>query len=326
MAFAVGLSGSSRSQRAPQTADSGDDCTLPPGKRLELSHREANLAAANTSERNSMAEPKQSVRAPVTSKRAKKRPKPSTLLETYGSIGLAIIVLVTWQLAVPLLGLSEFILPTPWAIGRRMVTSASLLATHGWYTLLEVVAGFGAAVLTGIPLALAIFYSRVFERAVYPLLVALQTVPKISLAPLLVLYLGYGWGPKIGLAFLISFFPIVIATVVGLQSLDKALVNMVRSMGSSERQTFFKVRLPAAMPSIFGGLKVAISLAVIGAIIGEYIAAERGLGYLQLQANQQFDTTLNFATVVSISLLGVLLYFAIVLLEGKVSYRKESAK
>jgi NitT/TauT family transport system permease protein len=293
---------------------------------LEFSHQEANPASANTSERNPMAELEQSARAPVTRKPAKKRPEPSTLLETYGSLGLAIIVLALWQVAVPLLGLSEFVLPTPWAIARRMVTSAPLLVTHGWYTLLEVVAGFGAAVLTGVPLALAIFYSRVFERAVYPLLVALQTVPKISLAPLLVLYLGYGWGPKIGLAFLISFFPIVIATVVGLQSLDKALVNMVRSMGSSERQTFFKVRLPAAMPSIFGGLKVAISLAVIGAIIGEYIAAERGLGYLQLQANQQFDTTLNFATVVSISLLGVLLYFAIALLEGKVSYRKESAK
>jgi len=267
----------------------------------------------------------QAARASVTARRAKKRSSVSMGLETFGSVGLALIVLVIWQFAVPLLGLSEFVLPTPWAIARRMVTDAPLLATHGWYTLLEVVAGFGAAVLAGVPLALAIFYSRVFERAVYPLLVALQTVPKISLAPLLVLYLGYGWGPKIGLAFLISFFPIVIATVVGLQSLDKALVNMVRSMGASERQTFFKLRLPAAMPSIFGGLKVAISLAVIGAIIGEYIAAERGLGYLQLQANQQFDTTLNFATVVSISLLGVLLYFGIVLLEGKVSYRKESA-
>jgi NitT/TauT family transport system permease protein len=283
------------------------------------------VTAHHPIEPNAMAEPRSSVAAPLRRETRTKRIS-APLLETYGSLLLAIAVLAIWQAAVPLLGLSEFVLPTPWAIARRMVTSGALLATHGWYTLLEVVAGFGAAVLTGVPLALAIFYSRVFERAVYPLLVALQTVPKISLAPLLVLYLGYGWGPKIGLAFLISFFPIVIATVVGLQSLDKALVNMVRSMGSSEGQTFFKVRLPAAMPSIFGGLKVAISLAVIGAIIGEYIAAERGLGYLQLQANQQFDTTLNFATVVSISLLGVLLYFAIALLESKVSYRKESAK
>jgi NitT/TauT family transport system permease protein len=246
--------------------------------------------------------------------------------ERYASVLLAIGVLVVWQFAVPLSGLSEFVLPTPLAIARRIGTDFNLLATHSYITLLEVLGGFVSGVVVGIPLALAIFYSKVFERAVYPLLVALQTVPKIALAPLLVLYLGYGWAPKISLAFLISFFPIVISTVVGLQSLDKGLVNMVRSMGASETQTFFKVRLPAALPSIFGGLKVAISLAVIGAIIGEYIAAERGLGYLQLQANSQFDTTLNFATVVTISLIGVLLYFVLALVESKVSFRRESAK
>jgi NitT/TauT family transport system permease protein len=263
--------------------------------------------------------------APLTRHPRRPRSMLTGVLETYGSLLLALLVLVAWQLAVPILGLSPFVLPTPLAVAKRMWTDGPLLGLQAWYTTLEVLAGFGAAVLAGVPLALAIFYSRIFERAVYPMLVALQTVPKISLAPLLVLYLGYGWGPKIGLAFLISFFPIVISTVVGLQSLDKNLVNLVRSMGSSEWQTFTKVRLPAAMPSIFGGLKVAISLAVIGAIIGEYIAAERGLGYLQLQANQQFDTTLNFATVVSISLLGVVLYFVISLLESRLSYRKERA-
>jgi len=263
--------------------------------------------------------------APLTRHPRRPRSMFVGVLETYGSLLLALAVLVVWQLAVPILGLSPFVLPTPLAIAKRMWTDGPLLGVQAWYTTLEVLAGFGAAVLAGVPLALAIFYSRIFERAVYPMLVALQTVPKISLAPLLVLYLGYGWGPKIGLAFLISFFPIVISTVVGLQSLDKNLVNLVRSMGSTEWQTFAKVRLPAAMPSIFGGLKVAISLAVIGAIIGEYIAAERGLGYMQLQANQQFDTTLNFATVVSISLLGVVLYFAISLLESRISYRKERA-
>jgi NitT/TauT family transport system permease protein len=256
----------------------------------------------------------------------KKKPPRVSLLERYASLLLAAAILIVWQVAVPLSGLSEFVLPTPLAIARRMVTDFPLLAFHSYITLLEVLAGFFAGVVIGIPLALAIFYSKVFERAVYPMLVALQTVPKIALAPLLVLYLGYGWAPKISLAFLISFFPIVISTVVGLQSLDKALVNMVRSMGSSEWQTFFKVRLPAALPSIFGGLKVAISLAVIGAIIGEYIAAERGLGYLQLQANSQFDTTLNFATVVTISLIGVLLYFVLAIVESKVSYQRESAK
>ena len=257
---------------------------------------------------------------------ARKKLKRISALERYGSVLLTTVILLIWQASVPLLGLSEFVLPTPWSIGERMVKDAELLALHASFTLLEVLIGFAAAVVLGIPLALAIFYSRVFENAVYPLLVALQTVPKIALAPLMVLYLGYGWTPKIVLAFLISFFPIVISTVVGLQSLDKGLVNMVRSMGSTEWQTFFKVRLPAALPSIFGGLKVAISLAVIGAIIGEYIAAERGLGYLQLQANSQFDTTLNFATVVTISLVGVLLYYAVAIVEAKVSHERESSK
>lgn len=244
----------------------------------------------------------------------------------YASLALVGALLLIWQLGVPLLGLSEFVLPTPWAIASRMVKEAGLLLIHSYYSLLEIMAGFIASVVLGIPLALAIFYSKSFERAVYPLLVALQTVPKIALAPLLVLYLGYGWWPKIALAFLISFFPIVISTVVGLQSLDKGLVNLVRSMGATEVQTFFKIRLPAAMPNIFGGLKVAISLAVIGAIIGEYIAAERGLGYLQLQANSQFDTTMNFATVITISLLGVFLFWIIDYLESRLSFQRESAK
>lgn len=247
-------------------------------------------------------------------------------LERYSALILAIVLLGAWQILVPLSGLSEFVLPTPLAIATRIVNELPLLAAHGYVTLFEVVVGFAMGVLVGIPLALSIFYSRAFERAIYPILVALQTVPKVALAPLLVLYLGYGWAPKITLAFLISFFPIVISTVVGLQSLDKNLVNLVRSMGAGEWQTFFKVRLPAALPNIFGGFKVAVSLAVIGAVIGEYVAAERGLGYLQLQANSQFDTTLNFATVVAISGLGVMLYFIIDTIESRVTYKRDSAK
>lgn len=247
-------------------------------------------------------------------------------LERYSALILAIVLLGAWQILVPLSGLSEFVLPTPLAIAKRIINELPLLATHGYVTLFEVVVGFAMGVLVGIPLALSIFYSRAFERAIYPILVALQTVPKVALAPLLVLYLGYGWAPKITLAFLISFFPIVISTVVGLQSLDKNLVNLVRSMGASEWQTFFKVRLPAALPNIFGGFKVAVSLAVIGAVIGEYVAAERGLGYLQLQANSLFDTTLNFATVVTISGLGVMLYFIIDTIESRVTYKRDAAK
>jgi NitT/TauT family transport system permease protein len=245
-------------------------------------------------------------------------------IEPLAAPGLAAIVLVAWQVAVPVLGLSEFVLPTPAQIVARMFKDWALLLTHARVTLLEVLGGFAFAVLAGIPTALLIFYSRIFERAVYPLLIAEQAIPKVALAPLVVLYLGYGWAPKIFLAFLIGYFPVVVSTVVGLQALDPAMVNLVRSMGANRWQTFVKIRLPAALPNVFGGLKLAIGLAVIGAVIGEYVAAERGLGYLQLQANSQFDTTLNFASVITISALGVLLYFALRLLENAVVFRRDT--
>jgi len=233
-------------------------------------------------------------------------------------------VLIAWQLAVPILGLSEFVLPTPAQIIARMAKDWALLLTHARVTLLEVLGGFACAVAAGIPTALLIFYSRMFERAVYPLLIAEQAIPKVALAPLVVLYLGYGWAPKIFLAFLIAWFPIVVSTVVGLQALDPAMVRLVRAMGANPWQTFIKIRLPAALPNVFGGLKLAIGLSVIGAVIGEYVAAERGLGYLQLQANSQFDTTLNFASVITISALGVGLFFVLRLIENVVVFRRET--
>ena len=257
---------------------------------------------------------------------ARRRSFAERFLEPLAAPALALFVLLLWQAAVPFFGLSEFVLPTPWQVAKRIVLDFPLLFTHGYVTLFEVVAGFICAIGLGVPTALSIFYSRLFERAVYPLLIALQTVPKVVLAPLLVLYLGYGWAPKIFLSFLIAFFPIVISTVVGLQALEPGMASLVRSMGASEAQTFWKIRLPAALPNIFGGLKVAISLAVIGAVIGEYVAAEKGLGYLQLQANAKFDTTLNFASVVMVSLVGVLLYSAVMFFERRLVHRREAVK
>ena len=249
-----------------------------------------------------------------------------SVLEPSAAPLLALLILAVWQAVVPLAGISEFVLPTPWTIIKRIFVDWALLLQHAWITVFEVVLGFGSAVLTGVLTALAIFYSRVFERAVYPLLVALQTVPKVVLAPLLVLYLGYGLAPKIFLAFLISFFPIVISTVVGLQSLEKPMVNLLRSMGASEWQVFVKVRMPAALPNIFGGFKVGIGLAVIGAVIGEYVAAERGIGYLQLQAASRFDTGLSFAAVVVISGVGIMLFSIISFLERRIVFQRETAR
>jgi NitT/TauT family transport system permease protein len=244
-----------------------------------------------------------------------------SIIESSAAPALALALLAIWQIAVPLFDVSAFVLPTPFDILKRTVVDYRLLLSHCWITAAEVVAGFLCAAVVGILTALAVFYFRIVERAVYPLLVAMQTIPKVALAPLVVLYLGYDWGPKLFLSFLISFFPIVVATAVGLKSLDRGYANLVKSMGASEAQIFLKVRLPAALPSIFGSFKVALSLAVIGAILGEYVAAERGLGYLQLQANANFDVTLNFAAVLVIALLGVSLYSVILIAERKINVR-----
>lgn len=270
--------------------------------------------------RGALADPEEARR------RRRRRRNIQATLESLAAPVLALILLAVWQIGVPLLGLSVFILPTPTQIIERIGSDFRLLAANSLVTLLETLAGFLIAAITGIATAFAIFYSRIFERAIYPLLVAMQTVPKVALAPLLVLYLGYDFSPKCFLAFLLAYFPIVVATVVGLQALEKPMVDVVRSMGANEWQTFVKIRLPAAMPNIFGGLKVGISLAVIGAVIGEYVAAERGLGYLQLQASSQFDTTLSFASLIIISLLGVITFWAIEFLERRFVFRREAAK
>jgi NitT/TauT family transport system permease protein len=247
-------------------------------------------------------------------------------LERLAAPAVVLVAVLVWQVSATLAGLSEFILPTPFDTIRRIVVDFPLFARHAWITGLEVVLGFLIAAVLGIGMALLIFYSRLFERAVYPLLAGLQTVPKVALAPLLVLYLGYGWGPKLFLASFVAFFPIVVSTVLGLKSIDAGLVNAVRSMGASGRQIFFHLRLPAALPNIFGGLKVGMSLAVIGAIIGEYVAAERGLGYLQLQANASFDTTLNLASVFLIAIMGSALYSILAFIEKTVVFAKGATR
>jgi len=256
----------------------------------------------------------------------RRRRRMQAMLDRLVAPALAVILLAAWQVLVPAFGISAFVLPTPLAILERVATDFPMLLDHMRFTAAEVLGGFALAILVGVLLALAIFYSRLVEHAVYPILIALQTVPKVTLAPLIVIYLGYGWGPKIFLSFLVSFFSIVVSTVVALKALDRGYVNLIRSMGGTEAQIFFKVRLPAALPALFGSLKVALTLSIIGAIIGEYVASERGLGYLQLKANSTFDTTLNFASVVMTSLLGVSLYFIINTLERMFTTPRPSNK
>jgi NitT/TauT family transport system permease protein len=220
-----------------------------------------------------------------------------------------------WELAVRVLAIPDYILPSPWVIADKIATTWQLLLWNAFITLQEILLGFGMSVAIAIPLAIAVVYSRIFERVAFPFMVSLQTIPKVALAPILVMWLGYGIMPKVMVAFLISFFPIVINSVIGMRSAEKEMIYLVQSMGASELTTFLKIRLPKALPSIFGGLKVGMGQAVVGATVGEFIAAEHGLGYLQLISQVRLDTPLLFAAVVVLSLLGVLLFNAVALIE-----------
>lgn len=224
-------------------------------------------------------------------------------------------VLLVWELGVRLFGVPAYLLPPPSAIARRIVVDYRLVAINTWVTLGEVLAGYGLAIVVSIPLAAILSQFRVVENAIYPTLVASQTIPKVAIAPILVVWFGFGLLPKILIAFLICFFPIVVDTMTGFRSVPREVIWLARSMGASQWKTFMKIRIPAALPNIFAGLKVASTLAVVGAVVGEFIGADRGLGYQLIVANGLMDVQLSFAVLVALSLLGIVLYAAIDLLE-----------
>jgi len=225
------------------------------------------------------------------------------------------LIFALWEAAVRALSIPDYILPSPSVIAAKMVASWQLLLSNAFVTLQEILLGFGLSVAVAIPLAIAVVYSRIFERVAFPFMVSLQTIPKVALAPILVMWLGYGIMPKVMVAFLISFFPIVINSVIGMRSAEKEMIYLVQSMGANELTTFLKIRLPKALPSIFGGLTVGMGQPVVGSTVGEFLAAERGLGYLQLISQVRLDTPLLFAAVVMLSFLGVLLFNLVAVIE-----------
>jgi NitT/TauT family transport system permease protein len=230
-------------------------------------------------------------------------------------LAIVAVIFAAWEIAVRALSVPDYILPSPWVIAVKIVASWQLLLVNAFVTFEEILLGFALSVCIAIPLAIAVVYSRIFERVAFPFMVSLQTIPKVALAPILVMWLGYGIMPKVMVAFLISFFPIVINSVIGMRSAEKEMIYLVQSMGATELTTFLKIRLPKALPSIFGGLKVGMGQAVVGATVGEFIAAEHGLGYLQLISQVRLDTPLLFAAVVVLSMLGVLLFNAVAWVE-----------
>jgi NitT/TauT family transport system permease protein len=226
------------------------------------------------------------------------------------------LLLIVWQGAVHFTWLPAFLLPPPAEVFTVMVTRWELLLEHTAITALEIALGFALAVVIGIPLGWAIVSSSFLERTIYPLMVGSQAVPKVALGPLFVLAFGYGVLPKVILAALVAFFPIAAGTAVGFASLDAGWFLLTRSMRASRLQTFFKLQIPAGLPSIFGGLKVGAALAVVGAVVGEFIGADAGISYLLLIANANRDVASEFACLIILTLLGILFYAVIVLVEA----------
>jgi NitT/TauT family transport system permease protein len=224
-------------------------------------------------------------------------------------------LLVLWEVAGRFFGVPTFILPAPSLIASSLDAHFALLLRHGWVTMLEILLGFGLSVGVGMPLALAIFLWPSFSRSVYPLLISSQTIPKVAVAPLFIVWFGFSLMPKVLIAFLIAFFPVVINTAVGLESIEPEKIFLARSMGFGPGATFFKIRLPNALPLIFGGLKISITLAVVGAVVGEFVGGDAGLGYLLLVANGSMDTPLLFAGIFGLTVLGVAFFLLIEIAE-----------
>ncbi len=222
-----------------------------------------------------------------------------------------------WHAAVAGLGVPEYLLPLPTTVARYIARSWDFLLAHAWVTTYETLGGFVLSIAVGVPLSISIVWSRVLDRAVMPLLILSQTFPKVAIAPLLIIWFGFGILPKVLVSFLVAFFPVLIAGITGMRAVETDMLDMIRSMRASEWQIFWKVRVPHALPHLFAGLKVAIAFAVVGAVVGEWVGADKGLGYLLLLANANLDTPMLFSVLVVLMGIGVVLYYAIVWLERR---------
>jgi NitT/TauT family transport system permease protein len=227
-----------------------------------------------------------------------------------------LVFLAVWEVVVRFLKVPAYLLPPPSEIIRVFVDEFAKLAFHGWVTLYEMLLGYALAVAVAIPLAIAITSSERFDRFTMPTLLFFQVVPKVAIAPLFLVWFGVGALPKVLVAFLISFFPIVIDAAVGLRSMSAEMRDLARSMGASRMQVFAQFRLPTSLPYLFSGLKVAATLAVAGAVVGEFVGADKGLGYLLLVTNSNLETALMFAALFALTFIGLAFFYAVEFLEA----------
>ena len=232
-----------------------------------------------------------------------------------GQIAVFVAFFLFWEALVRLVGMKPVILPPPTTIFASLIKNWSYLLTNTWPTFVAVTGGFLIAALFGFIIAVGIAYSRWISELTYPFLVAAQVLPKVALAPLFLIWFGFGLTPKVVIAALIAFFPVVINTARGLNSVEPELLQYMKSLGASWWETFFKISLPWAMPYLFAAFRISITLAVVGAVVGEFVSSDTGLGYVISYANISLDTDIMFAGIFVLSALGVFLFLVVVLIE-----------
>jgi NitT/TauT family transport system permease protein len=257
---------------------------------------------------------------PVAGVDQRDRPGPGerfrdAISRSWRPVALLVACVAAWWVITAADLVQSYLVPSPGRTLQVMVDKRGYIGHHGWVTTYETLLGFAIAVVAGVFVAVIMVYSTSTEKTLYPILLFAQVVPKVAIAPLLVVWLGFGLAPKVVVAVLISFFPVVISMVTGLKAVDPEMIQLSATMGAGPLQTFTKIRFPASLPHLFSGLKVAVTLAVTGAVVGEFVGANEGLGYVIQQANGNLDTPMLFAGLLIMSLLGVVLFVIVELLE-----------
>jgi NitT/TauT family transport system permease protein len=242
-------------------------------------------------------------------------------------VPLVLIVFVgAWEGVVRAWQIPEFLVPAPSAVGRALVggLGSRLYLEHFWITLYESLLGFLIAAAAGIALGTVIAQFRLIERTLYPYLVAFQTLPKIAIAPLLIVWFGFGLSSKVVIAALVAFFPVLVNVIVGLKTVDAGKLDLMRSLDASRWQTFRLVAFPNALPFVFAGLDIAIVFSVLGAIVGEFVGSQRGLGNLILQFHTSLDIAGMFAVLIMLAVLGVGLHLIMQAIQRRVIFWAET--
>jgi NitT/TauT family transport system permease protein len=238
------------------------------------------------------------------------------LIRIFGQAAVFVAFFGLWELLVRAAGVKPVILPSPSLIALTIVKHWHDLLAQSVPTAVAIAGGFLIAAASGFIIAVAIAYSRTVNEIVYPFLIVSQVLPKIAFAPLFLIWFGFGLAPKLVIAALIAFFPVVVNTARGLTSVEPELIQYMRSLGASWFDIFYQINLPWAMPYIFASFKISITLSVVGVVVGEFVASDNGLGYLIEYANISLDTPVMFAGIVVLSVLGVAFFLVILLLEA----------